>query len=443
MAILNKKMKNSATIKFAAVALLTLLLLIPLGMIQSLVQEREGRRDDAIKEVSSKWGGEQVLIGPVLSIPYKTYITSEVDGRSATAEKVNYAHILPETLNIEGIVLPEMRQRGIYDIAVYNSNLNISGEFLNPNFAQLSIPEKDIIWNDIIISMGIPDMKGIKDKIALAWDGAEYTLQPGVATGDVIASGVSAKIPLGSINAKEKHVFSFQLMLNGSKALQFAPLGAQTSASLASPWPNPSFNGAFLPDAREVNENGFSAQWKTLHLNRNYPQYWHGQATKEIADSAFGVELLIPVDEYQKTTRSVKYGIMLISLTFLIFFLVEMFNRKHIHPIQYILVGLALCIFYLLLLSLSEYINFNYAYLAASIATILLIAGYVKTVFKNNKLALMQSLILIIIYGFIYILLQLEDYALLMGSIGLFIVLAAVMYISRNIDWYGFNSDEK
>ena len=443
MAILNKKMKNSATIKFAAVALLTLLLLIPLGMIQSLVQEREGRRDDAIKEVSSKWGGEQVLIGPVLSIPYKTYITSEVDGRSATAEKVNYAHILPETLNIEGIVLPEMRQRGIYDIAVYNSNLNISGEFLNPNFAQLSIPGKDIIWNDIIISMGIPDMKGIKDKIALAWDGAEYTLQPGVATGDVIASGVSAKIPLGSINAKEKHVFSFQLMLNGSKALQFAPLGAQTSASLASPWPNPSFNGAFLPDAREVNENGFSAQWKTLHLNRNYPQYWHGQATKEIADSAFGVELLIPVDEYQKTTRSVKYGIMLISLTFLIFFLVEMFNRKHIHPIQYILVGLALCIFYLLLLSLSEYINFNYAYLAASIATILLIAGYVKTVFKNNKLALMQSLILIIIYGFIYILLQLEDYALLMGSIGLFIVLAAVMYISRNIDWYGFNSDEK
>ncbi|OGF28190.1 hypothetical protein A2242_01125 [Candidatus Falkowbacteria bacterium RIFOXYA2_FULL_47_9] len=439
----DKKIKNSSTIKFAAVAFLVLLLLIPLGMIQVLVYEREARRDDAVREVSSKWGEEQTLAGPILSVPYKTYVTSIADNKTTATEQIAYAHFLPEKLNVTGEVFPEMRQRGIYDIVVYDSNLNVSGEFLNPDFTQLAIPGKDILWSDAIVSVGIPDMKGIKDNITLHWDAADYALQPGIATRDVVASGVSANIPLNSGGAKEKYTFSFQLALNGSKTLQFAPLGAQTNVHLASPWPDPSFNGAFLPDSREVNESGFSADWKVLHLNRNYPQSWQGKATKEITDSAFGVELRIPVDEYQKTTRSVKYGIMLIALTFLVFFLVEMFNRKRIHPIQYILVGLALCVFYLLLLSLSEYIHFNYAYLAASIATILLITGYVKTVFRNNKLTLIQGLILAIIYGFVYILLQVEDYALLMGSIGLFVVLAVVMYVSRNINWYGFNLEEK
>jgi len=248
----------------------------------------------------------------------------------------------------------------------------------------------------------------------------------------VVDSGVSVKVPATGLS----NTFSLELNLNGSQGLNFIPLGRETNVNLASNWASPSFKGVFLPDSREVTDNGFKADWKVLHLNRNYPQEWAGNAPSSVGESAFGVELLIPVDEYQKSMRSIKYAIMLIALTFLIFFFVEVLNSRRIHPIQYILVGLALCIFYLLLLSISEHLNFNKAYIISSIATILLITAYTKTVFKSNRLTSLQSLVLVILYGFMYLLIQLEDYAILIGSIGLFIVLAIVMYISRKIDWY-------
>jgi inner membrane protein len=225
------------------------------------------------------------------------------------------------------------------------------------------------------------------------------------------------------------------LNINGSESINFIPVGKQTNVDLDSDWANPSFEGSFLPNTRDINETGFNASWKVLHLNRSYPQQWIG--TKyNIDESSFGVKLLLPVDHYQKSLRSVKYAIMFISLTFLIFFFTEILNKKRIHPIQYLLVGLGLSVFYTLLVSLSEQINFNLAYLLASLSIITLITAYSYSMLKNIKLTVIVAFVLSVLYTFLFTVIQLQDYSLLLGSIGLFLALAIVMYLSRKVDWY-------
>ncbi len=456
--------KNNIILKIIVIGFLIIVLLIPTIMIRGLINEREQRRDSAISEVSSKWGEKQTLAGPILTVPYKKFIKEEED---KVVEQVEYAHFLPNELKITGNIKPEMLRRGIYEIVAYNTNLKFEGKFTTPDFRNFNISEENVILQDAIISIGIPDTRGINENIIIKWNDRELQAKPGLGielisgpgfyvdekTGDAVSekyipvkdikSGVSVKVPLNVLtNIKETYSYSFDINLNGSRELNFLPLGSETDIELASSWQTPSFDGAFLPDEREVNQNGFKAEWRVLQLNRNFPQSWLGKLSSDILDSAFGVKLLIPVDEYQKSMRSVKYAIMVISLTFLIFFFVEVMNKIRIHPIQYILVGLALILFFSLLLSLSEHINFNLAYLIASIATILMIALYTKNIFKNNKLTILQSGILVVIYTFIFIILQLQDYSLLIGSIGLFAVLAIVMFVSRKIDWYEIGSKD-
>lgn len=209
--------------------------------------------------------------------------------------------------------------------------------------------------------------------------------------------------------------------------------------NIKSKWQNPSFIGSFLPDEREINTDGFSANWKVLHLNRPYPQNFRG-SVQGIYESSFGVNLIVPVDEYQKSMRSAKYAVIFITLTFLIFFFVQILNGVKIHPIQYIIVGLALCVFYTLLIALSEHIAFKFSYLISSVSIIGLITLYAKSIFNNKKLTTLICLILATLYLFIYSIIQMEDYALLMGSVGLFIVLATIMYLSRKIDWYAIKT---
>jgi len=425
----NNTARNSIALKLLAIAVLTVLLLIPTAFIAALIQDRANTQEEAIAEVSSKWGAEQTITGPLLTVPYKKFITKDEGG---VEEVIEYAHFLPDELNINGEVFPEVLTRDIYEVVVYNAKLKIDGRFSPLNFDNWDISAGNIIWADAFVSLGIPDMKGVGEAIALNWNGSNYEFNPGIKSNDVVESGVSIKVPVGNAD----NSFSLELNLNGSQELNVIPLGRETNVGLTSNWASPSFRGVFLPDSREVTDDGFTADWKVLHLNRNYAQSWTGNAPSSVSQSVFGVELLIPVDQYQKSMRSIKYAIMLIALTFLIFFFVEVLNNRRIHPIQYILVGLALCIFYLLLLSISEHLNFNQAYIISSIATILLITTYAKSVFKSSRLTSLQGLILVILYGFMYVLIQLEDYALLIGSIGLFVVLAIVMYISRKIDWY-------
>lgn len=423
-----KNLKNSLGIRLSIIAFLTLLLLIPSLLIQNLISERETRRDSVADEISQKWGEKQAIAGPVISIPYKHFFKNE----DKTEQTIRYAHFLPENLNIEGSVAPEIRYRGIYKVIVYNSRLSISGSFPSIDLSGFKIPTDDFLPGDAFVSVGIFDMNGIKDFVKINWDGEEYLANPGIESNDVLESGISISPSLET--SKEYH-FIFDLNLNGSSGILFSPVGKQTNVHLTSEWPNPSFTGNFLPVNREVNSSGFASEWNVLHLNRNFPQQWLG-ANQEVTNSAFGVDLLLAVDEYHKTMRTAKYAIMFISLTFLTFFMIELLSKKIIHPIQYLLIGFALLIFYTLLLSISEYLIFKLAYLIASASIILLITVYSYSVLSDKLKSGIIFGVLIILYGYLYILLQLQDYALLLGSIGLFIVLALVMYLTRNINWF-------
>jgi inner membrane protein len=447
----NQKVRNSVTIRLLSISFLVLLLLIPTSMVQNLIHEREYRRSDVIREVTQKWGGTQTISGPVLTVPYYTYhkYWDSKEKKNKFNKTKHFAHFLPDQLNIDGVINPEIRNRSIYEIIVYNAQLKLTGEFPKPDFKKLGIEPSRAIWNEAFISFGIPDMKGIRDNIDLNWNKESYAFNPGIPTNDVIASGVSTKVVLTKksdvdtgIVLHDAYPFSFDLNLNGSQYLNFIPVGKETNVNIKSDWPHPSFNGASLPDERNITKDGFTANWKELHLNRNYPQQWI-ENLHNIYDYSFGVDLLLPVDGYQKSIRSAKYAVMFIAFTFLIFFFIEITNKKRVHPIQFILVGLALTIFYTLLVSLSEIMHFNFAYLISSAAILIMISTYSLSIFKSGKLTAMMTGILTLLYGFIFTILQLEDHALLIGSIGLFIVLGLVMYLSRKIDWYAIAKGKK
>ncbi len=282
-------------------------------------------------------------------------------------------------------------------------------------------------------------MRGIQDNIVIIFDEKKYDASPGLRTTDITSSGVHCVIPLSPI--KDVNTFSLQLNLNGSENIQFIPVGKTTSVNLKSSWPSLSFNGSFLPTTRKITDKGFSATWNILHLNRNFPQSWTGNQYKAI-DASFGLKLLITADIYQKSIRVSKYALMFIIFTFSAFFFSEIISKKRVHPIQYTLIGFAIILFYVLLLSISEHLNFDFAYILSALTITIIITGYSKGILKNNRFTLTIFGILIILYSYLYIVLRLEDYALIMGSIGLLTVLSTVMYITRKIDWYSLEKNQ-
>ncbi len=439
MSIINEVsnwIRNSITLKLAVIGILVLILLIPASMIQILITERSQSHKQVTFDITSKWGANQIISGPVLTIPYK--IVSEKNGK--ILETVSYAHFLPETLNINGKIVPATRKRSIYKVILYNSSLLLDGTFVKPDFSLLNIPNENVLWAEAFITVGIPDLKGIRRAINIQWNDQSFVGNPGVLCRDIVESGINSRVPVNPEASLYK--FAVNLDVNGSENLSFAPLGKETHAKLESSWNSPGFNGAFLPEKSNVTPNGFTAEWNILHLNRNYPQQWTSADKQTIEASEFGLDLILPVDHYQKSTRSAKYAVMFLFLTFLGFFVNELINKLRIHPVQYLLIGLALIIFYTLLLSISEYAGFNIAYAIASLLTISLITGY-SFLILSKKGGVIIGLILTALYGFLFVLLQLEEYSLLFGSIGLFVVLALAMFASRKIDWYSPLADPK
>lgn len=479
-------LRSSVGLRIIIIAILTLILLIPTAMIDGLIAERENRRDAAVQEVSDKWGGEQTLAGAVLIIPYKfVQLERQTDDKGKTTTKKvgetsQYIYLLPQSLNIAVELAPEIRHRGIYDIPLYNAKAKLSGAFSLAELQNLSIEQpENIQWQDATLAIGISDLRGIRDVIPIEWNGKTLYANPGLPSREVIGnvplnpykpkprpsayldfeldpppqgssasgSGVSAKLadPTLKDSATALYAFSATLNLNGSETFRVVPVGKETIVKISSSWTNPSAIGAYLPEQPlNATSSGFAGTWKVLHLNRDYPQAWIGGAYRIYA-SAFGVKLLLPVDEYQKNARTVKYAIMFIGLTFLAFIMTELLNRIAIHPIQYLLIGLALVIFYVLLLSFSEQIGFNWAYVVSSLAVIGLIASYAKSVLKSGVATAFIAGILVILYGFLFTILQLQDYALLLGSLLLFVALALVMHLTRKIDWFnaGKELDER
>jgi inner membrane protein len=423
--------KTSLTFKMLVVGFLMIILIIPMFFVSNMILERETMQQEAIYDISSKWGSSQFLVGPVLVIPYKH--KTIINGKESFEEHT--AYFMPENLDIAGGVDPNTLNRGMYDVTVYNTNLEFKGKFNPPDLEALRIEKENVSWNDAYLCFGVSDMKGIKENIRLNIDGKDLSFTPGVNSPILNMSGLSAHIgDMDSSLLSDGAEFRFNVNVNGSQALNFAPLGKETKVNLISSWVNPGFDGSFLPDKREITENGFTAGWKVLNLNRSYPQEWTGDRYK-ITETYFGVNLLQPVEQYQKIDRSAKYAFLFIFLTFVIFFFVEVINKTRIHPIRYLLVGLALIIFYTLLLSISEIIGFENAYIIAASAVVILITVYSKNFLKTWLMTAFMFLILSALYGFLFFTIQLQDYSLLAGSIGLFVILALLMYFSRKINY--------
>jgi inner membrane protein len=448
--LLTSLLKRSATFfKMSGVAVLILLLLIPLGMIRSVLRERLERRNEAVAEMTSTWGRRQDIIGPVLIVPYRYSFKSwkekpAVDGRIEKVEVVETAvaraYFLPRTLAVNSDIQPTLLRRGIYQAVVYSGKVGLAGEFARPDFSGWKIEESNILWDGAVVAFAITDLRGVKETLQLSWGDDMAPLSPGSKLKG-FSTGAFARV--GNVPQRNATIpFKLNFEINGSSGIYFAPVGDRNSVRMSSPWPDPSFRGAFLPSERNVTATGFTAIWRLSHYGRDYAQQWTdlddsaGLNSNSAANSLFGVNFLSGIDAYRNVERAIKYGALFLVLVFAAFFLFEMLSALRIHPFQYALVAAALCLFYLGLLSLSEFIAFSLSYLAAATATTLLIWYYCAKALRSGARALIIAGLLTAIHGFLYIALQLQDYSLLFGTAGLFLTLGIVFFITRNIDWY-------
>jgi inner membrane protein len=441
--------RHSTIIKLLGVGALVLVLLIPLTMITGVLRERLQRRNEAVADITSSWGREQNVIGPVLGIPYqyKFKAVKEVPAADGKMERreveetaTGNAYFLPETLNVSADVQTQKLHRGIYDAVVYRAQTILSGKFVPPDFGPLKIDLKDVQWKDAFVTIAINDLRGTREAIVLDWGGAKHPMLPG---SQLPGYTTGATASLGGDQPIAADIqFSIPIDFNGSEGIFFAPFGVQNEATVKSNSPDVGFRGAFLPAERSLRPDGFDAKWKVSYYGRDYPQSWTSRTcnerftTQSVSNSLFGAQFLSILDAYRYVERSIKYGILFLVLVFTAFFLFEVTARQKIHPFQYLMVGAALCLFYLLLLSISEFIGFSWAYLIAAVASTVLITWYCRFFLGGGVRTLMICAGLTGVYTFLYITLRQQDYALLMGAIALFIVLAIVMYVTRKVDWY-------
>ena len=445
--------KSKVLIKGLIIAFLVLLLIIPTFFVQELIREREQRQKEAVVEVSNKWAGAQVVTGPMIVLPYW-----QTDG-DTTIKKIrskHFAYFLPDELSVNANVIPQEKYRGIYKIMLYNSSVGLSGSFKNIDLQKLNILREDVIWNEAFVKFNLSDVKGLNQELVLTVNNQPLNLSPQSFEDRSGSNGLTANLLLTGPDNLKNISFASRFDLNGSEQLLFTPVGKSTSVTMESKWPHPSFTGDILPQTSQVKSSGFSATWKSMAHKRSFPQQWKDNAyilgyinrtefttrnvdvvgtNNFITSAAFGADLFVPVNGYQKTMRSVKYAVLCILLTFSAFFLIETTNKRSVHPFQYGLIGLALVLFYILLLSFSEYIGFNFSYAIASIATIGLIGWFAKSILISGRLSGILAAVLVLMYTYVFTILQLQDYALLLGSIGLFITLAIIMYFSRKNQW--------
>lgn len=433
-------LKESVSVKLAFIGLLLILLLIPSSLVQNLIQERSLRQDETEKQVSDQYSGEQLIQGPVLVIPYKKQL-KETDntGKEVTKEVTNNLFILPNELDYNASVSPDVLHRGIFEVVVYNGTVRVTGNFTKADLGSLSITADQLIPEKAKLLFSISDLKGLKTNPQLKIAGQTATAEP--AFGDtVFANGLQVAVNLAGMMDKTIP-FEFNLDLKGSEELSFLHLGKTTDVTVKGNWSSPSFDGRYLPDTRNIDTkaNTFNAKWRMLYYNRPFPQQWVDDLnvlkTKKTDDATFGVKLRLPVDQYRKTTRSSKYAILIIMLTFISLFLTEMISKHRIHVFNYVLIGVAMIVYYTLLLSFSEQVGFTFAYLIASAATVILVAAFLRSLIKSVKTTGLFAFILSLFYAFIYVIIQLEDLALLVGSVALFLVVATLMYFSRKINW--------
>ena len=405
-------------------ALLTLGLKIPLGLVEDVVVDRQRYERQATANIEESWGRAQTLVGPMIVLPYKP----------ASSTWTHALTLLPERLAIDGKIMPQQRRRGLFSVTVYTASLEVVAEFSTKSVRELLAEADWVDWPAARLNLGLSDPKSIAAS-AIDLDGNRVEWTPDVPS---LLSSLQAPLALVGLGNHDTLTVRFRVSFAGSGRISIVPLGGRTEASITSPWPSPSFLGRYLPTEQSTDKDGFSAKWAISSLGRSYGQLWDGVAKTDpqprlVLDSAFGLQLLTPVDAYRETDRAIKYGIMFIGLTFAASLLFELATGTRPHAAQYGMIGLSLCIFYLLLLSVSEQIGFDLAYIVSAAAVVAQAAIYNWAVHRRLAPALGFGLLLTGLYGGLYTLLQLEDVALLSGSILLFVVLSVAMWFTRNL----------
>ncbi|MFH6600327.1 cell envelope integrity protein CreD [Ectopseudomonas khazarica] len=439
-------MSRTLGFKLGAIALLILLLMIPLLMIDGLVDERQGLRHDVLQDIARSSSYRQQVTGPILVVPYiKTtheWKTNKTTGERYTEERQQRGRLyfLPERFVLEGQVGTELRARGIYQARLYHSDSQVSGQFRLPARLGLGDDLGFYRFEKAFLSVGISDIRGISNDLQLRLNGQTLSFAPGSGD-DSFGAGVHAPIPALDPQGGQNLEFAFDLKLQGTEQLSIVPVGRDSRVKLRSDWPHPSFVGEYLPNRRSIDVKGFTAEWQTSFFATNLEEALRdcvvGERCQALFGRHFGVSFVDPVDQYLKTDRAIKYALLFIALTFAAFFLFEVLKRLAVHPVQYALVGLSLALFYLLLLSLSEHLPFALAYGLSATACVGLIGFYVSHVLHSWQRGMGFGALLAALYGMLYGLLSAEDYALLMGSLLVFGVLGSVMVLTRKLDWYG------
>ena len=428
------------TAKMMMVGILTLVLLIPLTLVQDLIKERSERKNEATIKVTNSWGDNINLMGPILKVPYKIYSqTEEIDEKTKekTIKKYSYtqnAYFFPFELNhATKVDKVDKLKLGLYKPIVFKANVGVNGNFKELNFEKLGIKPENVLWDKATIQIRTSNLKSIKSDLFIKLNGDKYTLETnGESKGnfDVLET---KNFNLDSISNLD---FNFDIQYNGSNSIEFIPIGKTTKTSIDANWNSPSFIGNYAPldTTKNITNKSFHADWKLIHVNRPFAQQY-SEKIPNLNEYSYGAKLIETVDQYQQNERASKYGFLVIGLTFLIFFLIQTISKINIHIFQYTMIGLALIMFYTLLISITEHSSFMIAYSIAASSVIVMLLLYSISVLKNKKFPLFITAALTLLYSFIYVIIQLEDYALLVGSIGLFLILGAVMYFSRKIDW--------
>lgn len=432
---------QSNTTKMIMVGALTLFLLIPLALVQDVISERSKRKNEVIAEVNNSWGEDINFYGPILKVPYKvetetTYIDSKTNQTSIQKSiSTNYAYFFPEVLqNKTKVEKVSDIKRSLYNPIVFKADMAFNGSFENLNFEKLGIKKENIVWDKASVIIKTTNLKSIKSDLKINVNGSNYSMESKTDEGDNVFGTLETSI--FNITDVSKIDFNFNMKYNGSNSIQFIPIGKTTSTSLDANWNSPSFIGNFAPNdtTKAISKDAFHADWKILHINRAFAQQ-HIEIIPHLKSYSYGVKLIETVDQYQQNERASKYGFLVIGLTFLIFFLIQTISKIGIHIFQYTMIGLALIMFYTLLISITEHSSFTIAYIIAACSVIIMLILYSISVLKNKKFPLFIGTALIVLYSFIFVIIQLENYALLVGSVGLFLILGSVMYFSRKIDW--------
>lgn len=430
-------------VRVIAVAMLAVALLIPLDMVRSIVRERHQTYRGVVAEIAGVWSGDQRVAGPILVLPYTERVEVRDDYVTPQGEKKSSHHwetcerravILPDVLAYDGSLTPQLRQRGIYHVQVYTAELTVSGAFRDLRSAVESLTPaerlEDIEWSQAVVAFGLSDPRGIVEADGFDVNGHNVRARPGTTLEGVVPRGFNVAVGEAISDSFD---FELPMVIRGSGSLSFVPLGEITRAVLRSQWPHPSFLGDVLPAERTVEDDGFSAEWTIPLLNRSYPQVWQAGSVVAVDEIDAGVRLFEPVALYDLVTRAVKYGLLFIALTFLTLGLIEYVTDVKLGLVQFVLIGVALAMFFLILVALAEHMGFATAYLLASSTVVVMNVLYCAAILRGFSTSLLVGAVLAAIYGVLYLILKAEDFALLGGTFLLVVALAVTMYLTRRI----------